>query len=493
RPRTAGYYLSTVKDVRTRVAQARAFGMEGALPLVNAGPTAVARALRDAQKDGADVTKEQAAANANLHYSQERLSTSFQSLAREIESDFAPQMAVVNDAVRKVTTTLRNHQKIADAAFTGISATALALGVAMAGPFVAGFVAANAAVLTVVAAFGAVVTAGTYFYRDWSSWMDGGKSSFGKFYQSVANGWQGIKKQTSSAIHEMAPAWNKFESGAQEVWEAFASLFTEDSDTIRARWLVLTGDASANWTKAMSFMRGEWDSFLNAVKLGAPAVEAWLKGMFHRGWDGAKEAASASWGYIEKGAVSVARYAADRAEVAHNLLTPRGLRNNNPGNIRQWAGAGSDGQFATFGTPEAGLTAMAQNIEAYMHKHGLQSIRQIISRWAPPEDGNLTNEYIAQVAKDMGVNADARLNGSDTNTVASLMHAITRKENGYDPYANLNQSIAGRVIAMQSGAERPVQNHTTIHVTVQAHSKDPHGVARETARALIAATNRGAH
>ena len=165
-------YLSTVKDVRTRVAQARAFGMEGALPLVNAGPTAVARALRDAQEDGADVTNEQAAAYANLHYSQERLSTSFQSLAREIESDFAPQMAVVNDAVRKVTTTLRNHQKIADAAFTGISATALALGVAMAGPFVAGFVAANAAVLTVVAAFGAVVTAGTYFYRDWSSWME---------------------------------------------------------------------------------------------------------------------------------------------------------------------------------------------------------------------------------------------------------------------------------------------------------------------------------
>lgn len=485
-------YLSTIKDMRRRTQQARSFGFgDSVLPLVNSGSGAIQRMLHEAQEDGAEVTEKQTKANAALVHSQERLKTSTSALGRQIESDFAPQMTGVNDLIRATTDTIRQHQTIADAAFAGVSATALALGVAMAGPFVAGFVAANAGVLALAAGFGAVVTAGSYFYKDWSSWMSGGTSEFGAFYQSVSNGWTQIEQIGSRTLTNLRPAWDSFEHGAEEGWKAFTSLFTEDSDTIRARWLVLTGDASDAWRKAMASLQTDWDRFKKAIQTDAPAVRQWLESMLHRG----ESAAKSAWHYVEEGSVSVGRYIGGRAEAMHGLLAPRGIRNNNPGNLRSWAGAGSDGQFAQFATPEAGLNAMAQNLQTYMRKRGLQSVRGIISRWAPASDGNLTNDYIAQVSKEMGVSADARLNASDVNTVASLMHAITRRENGYDPYAGLNQAAAQQAIARNQGGS-PAQEvhhhaHNTYHVTVNTRATDARGTAHAVSRELATITNTG--
>ncbi|WP_215755481.1 hypothetical protein [Acetobacter sp. P5B1] len=485
-------YLSTIKDMRRRTQQARSFGFgDGVLPLVNSGSIAIMRMLHEAQEDGAEVTEKQAKANTELVHSQERLTTSFTALGRQIESDFAPQMAVVNDLIRATTNTIRQHQTIADAAFAGVSTTALALGVAMAGPFVAGFVAANAGVLALAAGFGAVVTAGSYFYSDWSAWMRGGSSEFSAFYQSVSNGWAQIEQIGSRTLTKLRPEWEAFERGAEEGWKAFTSLFTEDSDTIRARWLVLTGDASDAWGKAMTSLLTDWEQFKKAIQTDAPAIRHWLESMLHRGEDAAKSA----WHYVEEGSAKVGHYIGGRAEAMHGLLAPRGIRNNNPGNLRSWAGAGSDGQFAQFATPEAGLNAMAQNLQTYMRKRGLQSVRGIISRWAPASDGNLTNDYIAQVSKDMGVTSDARLNASDVNTVASLMHAITRRENGYDPYAGLNQAAAQQAIAHNQGGG-PTQEvhhhaHNTFHVTVTTRATDARGTAHAVSRELATITNTG--
>src|SRR3569833_3001877 len=82
----------------------------------------------------------------------------------------------------------------------------------------------------------------------------------------------------------------------------------------------------------------------------------------------------------------------------------RGLRNNNPGNIRKtatdWRGevVGSDSAFETFATPEAGIRALAVLLRNYQRKYGLRTVRAIITRYAPPSENN-TESYVSAVAR----------------------------------------------------------------------------------------------
>ena len=116
-----------------------------------------------------------------------------------------------------------------------------------------------------------------------------------------------------------------------------------------------------------------------------------------------------------------------------SLANVRGYRNNNPGNIEAgvgWQGEiGSDGRFAVFDTAENGYRAMGKNLLAYQNRHGLKTIRQIISRWAPPGE-NDTGAYIAAVSREMGVGPDEPLDLSQQATLQRLMTSITRHENG---------------------------------------------------------------
>ncbi len=122
-----------------------------------------------------------------------------------------------------------------------------------------------------------------------------------------------------------------------------------------------------------------------------------------------------------------------------DLSAARGLRNNNPGNIVksgiQWAGQvdGNDPRFASFATPEAGIAALGKNLLAYQGKYGLNTVQDIIARWAPATENN-TSAYVAAVAKEMGVKPDAPLNLCDAATLSGLTRAIVRHENGKQPY-----------------------------------------------------------
>jgi hypothetical protein len=122
-------------------------------------------------------------------------------------------------------------------------------------------------------------------------------------------------------------------------------------------------------------------------------------------------------------------------------VTPRGIRNFNPGNIRHsrtlWQGEAdvqADDSFVTFKAPEWGLRAIAKILLTYQ-KSGLNTVRKIISRWAPPNE-NDTEAYVAAVAAAVGVKPDAVLNVSASNVMAALVKAIVRHENGLQPYAD---------------------------------------------------------
>lgn len=87
-----------------------------------------------------------------------------------------------------------------------------------------------------------------------------------------------------------------------------------------------------------------------------------------------------------------------------------GLRLNNPLNIVnstlfQWLGqTGRESGFCKFTSKAYGYRAAFINLSNYNKKHGIYSIRQIISRWCPESDKrNNTQAYIDFVCKHMGV------------------------------------------------------------------------------------------
>lgn len=102
-----------------------------------------------------------------------------------------------------------------------------------------------------------------------------------------------------------------------------------------------------------------------------------------------------------------------------------GERNNNPGNLRP---VGASTGFQQFQTPEAGLAAIDQNLQAY-GKRGINSIEGVISRWAPSSENN-TGAYVASVAKRLGIDPKQPINLANPYVRQALGTAIMLHENG---------------------------------------------------------------
>ncbi|AYA40374.1 structural protein [Xenorhabdus nematophila] len=119
----------------------------------------------------------------------------------------------------------------------------------------------------------------------------------------------------------------------------------------------------------------------------------------------------------------------------------RGIRNHNPGNIRhgdKWQGlrdTQTDKSFCQFVTPEYGIRAMLKILRNYERKYGDNTIRQFISRWAPPNE-NDTQGYIAYVCKSVGIASSTAVNVENITTMSLLVKAIIKMENGQQPYSD---------------------------------------------------------
>ncbi|MBD2797506.1 structural protein [Xenorhabdus sp. 18] len=119
----------------------------------------------------------------------------------------------------------------------------------------------------------------------------------------------------------------------------------------------------------------------------------------------------------------------------------RGIRNNNPGNIRhgdKWQGLCSrqtDKAFCQFQAPEYGIRAMLKILHTYQHKYSDKTISQFISRWAPPNE-NDTETYINYVSRTVGVSSEAVIDVFHQETMTALVKAMIRMENGKQPYSD---------------------------------------------------------
>lgn len=120
---------------------------------------------------------------------------------------------------------------------------------------------------------------------------------------------------------------------------------------------------------------------------------------------------------------------------------PRGLRNHNPLNIRHtpgnaWQGlVGSDGAFCIFLDDSWGYRAAFRLLHTYNVRYRLYSVRDIVSRWAPPSDGNNTSAYIQRVCTITGLKPADTVTFSAGSPAAnarakSVVRAMAMVENG---------------------------------------------------------------
>lgn len=104
---------------------------------------------------------------------------------------------------------------------------------------------------------------------------------------------------------------------------------------------------------------------------------------------------------------------------------------NNPGNLKfagqqgaeQGEPAAGGGHWAKFKTVEDGVAALRSQIERDA-KAGL-SVREFVTKYAPPTDGNDTEAYIKQMAAALGAQEGDKLSGVDLDAAVRF---VARKE-----------------------------------------------------------------
>jgi len=125
----------------------------------------------------------------------------------------------------------------------------------------------------------------------------------------------------------------------------------------------------------------------------------------------------------------------------------RGYRNCNPGNIRisgtRYKGEvvpSQDTAFKQFTSMAYGYRAMFVLIHYYYRVLHLKTVRQIISRYAPPSE-NHTESYIRHVADAILRGPDSEIDLGSMDEMVLMVAAMSRVENGVP--ANIDEVIEG--------------------------------------------------
>jgi hypothetical protein len=116
----------------------------------------------------------------------------------------------------------------------------------------------------------------------------------------------------------------------------------------------------------------------------------------------------------------------------------RGLRNNNPGNLKyvasnKWLGKvaypqNTDGTFEQFIQFRYGVRALLVLLKSYIEVKKLNNINLIISQFAPPTENN-TQAYINTLSKKLGVSPTTELKAT-VPTLKELARYIAKVETG---------------------------------------------------------------
>lgn len=117
-------------------------------------------------------------------------------------------------------------------------------------------------------------------------------------------------------------------------------------------------------------------------------------------------------------------------------MSARGLRNNNPLNIRlsatRWRGEvypSWDKSFCQFESMAYGYRAGLKLLQNYRKLNGCRTIADFINRWASPVENN-TSGYISRVCGEMQVPSIYVPDVNDRATMCAFAAAMSQVENG---------------------------------------------------------------
>lgn len=161
-------------------------------------------------------------------------------------------------------------------------------------------------------------------------------------------------------------------------------------------------------------------------------------------------------------------------------LTPRGMRNNNPLNIRhaasRWQGVRAeqtDNAFVQFVSMAMGYRAAWRTLETYHKRFEAKRMafapRNIIYRWAPPEE-NDSEAYLRTVCRLANLAGNAPLvrpsrahDRMDREKLINLLAAMTCVENGV-------KMEEVDVAAVREGYRKAFRSSTTLPSNLHEHT-----------------------
>lgn len=114
------------------------------------------------------------------------------------------------------------------------------------------------------------------------------------------------------------------------------------------------------------------------------------------------------------------------------------IEKHNPGNLVKtgalWEGqVKNKGRFIAFESAHYGLRALSIVLLRYEYRHGINTIHEVVTRFAPPHENN-TKKYAKYVACEIGIGLHEEI--SLTFWMPLLMKAIIQMENGSQPYTD---------------------------------------------------------
>lgn len=146
----------------------------------------------------------------------------------------------------------------------------------------------------------------------------------------------------------------------------------------------------------------------------------------------------------------------------------RGIRNNNPLNIRisrnDWLGKvvnNTDGAFEQFSSQEYGLRAAFINIRTIVRRRAASKqatrVRELIHIWAPAADNNNEHYYCKTIADKTGIQPTDKVNLYDKNFMCLLVYGMAIVECG----TLLNMARISNAYDMAYGKRDPLQLQVT--------------------------------
>lgn len=267
------------KGMDSARAQALGAGMgfdEGTVNVLMQGRQAVQALLAEQEKIG-HANEADAKSAQQLQSAWRALGQSSTDLGRKILTSLSPYIQELSAALLKLAEWAATHRPMVEAMFIGLAAAVTAFSFAILAP-VAGMAA-------LAAGIGVAVAAIAVLYDDWKTWIDGGQSAFGGFWQFFSDKWNSISGVVTPVFASLKAVFTDWVSGIEDLLKLVVSLFTGNGDDIRKAWSALVGDLGKYFTDWVGLIENLGPAILAAFKTAFSIAFDWVKGRAKAVWN----------------------------------------------------------------------------------------------------------------------------------------------------------------------------------------------------------------